>query len=82
MINSSCTPPASMEVSQQKHYKEEHYQGVVHPRNGSHGSMPAQHGYPYYISRAVNHVMMPSLTQLHQKNIQDLQIHAGSSMIP
>eukprot|EP00256_Glycine_max_P057346 XP_014625173.1 two-component response regulator-like APRR1 isoform X2 [Glycine max] len=80
-IERSCTPPASMEVSQQKHYKEEHSQGVVHPRNGSHGSVPAQHAYPYYISGVVNHVMMPSSAQLYQKNIQDLQIHAGSSMI-
>ncbi|KAG5027971.1 hypothetical protein JHK87_011485 [Glycine soja] len=80
-IERSCTPPASTEVSQQKHYKEEHSQGVVHPRNGSHGSGPAQHAYPYYISGVVNHVMMPSSAQLYQKNIQDLQSHAGSSMI-
>ncbi|KAK7330338.1 hypothetical protein VNO77_24528 [Canavalia gladiata] len=86
-IERSCTPPASMEVSQKKHYKEEHPLGVMHPRNASHGSeleasgMPAQHAYPYYISGVVNHVMMPSSAQLYQKNIQDLQGHASSSMI-
>lgn len=86
-IERSCTPPASMEVSQQKNYKEERPQGVVHSRNGSHGSelepsgMPTQHAYPYYISGVVNHVMMPSSAQLYQKNIQDLQSHVSSSMI-
>ncbi|CAJ1944121.1 unnamed protein product [Sphenostylis stenocarpa] len=80
-IERSCTPPASMEVSQQKHYREEHSQGVVHPRKGSHGSEPAQHAYPYYISGVVNHVMMPSSAQMYQKNIQDLRNHSGSSMI-
>ncbi|MED6182334.1 Tor complex Tor2 interacting protein 1 [Stylosanthes scabra] len=60
-IERSCTPPASTEVSQQKNYKEEHRQGVVHPRNGSHGSEPdasgmnAHHAYPYYMSGVVNH---------------------------
>ncbi|XP_027919963.1 two-component response regulator-like APRR1 isoform X2 [Vigna unguiculata] len=76
-IERSCTPPASMEVSQQKHYREEHSRGVVHPINGSHGSDPAQHAYPYYISRVVNHVMMPSSAQMYQKNIQDLQSHSA-----
>ncbi|KAJ1438917.1 Signal transduction response regulator, receiver domain [Sesbania bispinosa] len=86
-LERSCTPPASMEVLQQKNYKEGHPQGLVHPRNGSHGSelepsgMPAQHAYPYYISGGFNHVMMPSSAQLYQKNIQDLHNHANSSMI-
>ncbi|KAK7347303.1 hypothetical protein VNO80_21833 [Phaseolus coccineus] len=80
-IERSCTPPASMEVSQQKHYREEHSRGVVHPRNGSHDSDPAQHVYPYYISGVVNHVMMPSSAQMFQKNIQDLQSHSSSSVI-
>ncbi|MED6183732.1 Tor complex Tor2 interacting protein 1 [Stylosanthes scabra] len=86
-IERSCTPPASMEVSQQKHYKEEHRQGVGQPRNGSHGSEPdasgmnAHHAYPYYMSGVVNHVMMPSSAQLYQKNIQELQNHTSSSMI-
>ncbi|GAU46117.1 hypothetical protein TSUD_192780 [Trifolium subterraneum] len=53
-VDRSCTPPASMEVSQQNNYKEEYPQGMVNPRNGSYGSqldqssMPAQHAYPYY----------------------------------
>ncbi|XP_004508721.1 two-component response regulator-like APRR1 isoform X2 [Cicer arietinum] len=87
-IERSCTPPASMEVSQQKNYKEEHQQGVVHPRNGGYGSrlnppdMPTQHAYPYYMPGIVNHVMMPSSAQMYQKNIQDLQSHhVSSSMI-
>ncbi|KAL2340742.1 hypothetical protein Fmac_008682 [Flemingia macrophylla] len=87
-IERSCTPPASMEVSQQKHYKEENlHQGVMLPRNGTHCSeldvsgMSSQHGYPYYISGVVNHVMMPSSTQMYQKNIQDLQNHPSTAML-
>ncbi|RDX80134.1 Two-component response regulator-like APRR1, partial [Mucuna pruriens] len=81
-IERSCTPPASMEVSQQKHYnKEEHPQGVVHRSELEPSGLPTQHAYPYYISGVVNHVMMPSSAQLYQKNIHDLQSHAGSSMI-
>ncbi|KAG4392563.1 hypothetical protein GLYMA_04G166300v4 [Glycine max] len=88
-IERSCTPPASMEVSQQKHYREENlHQGVMHPRNGTHCSelevsgMASQQVYPYYISGVVNHVMMPSSAQMyHQKNIQDLQNHPSSAMI-
>ncbi|KAK7301526.1 hypothetical protein RJT34_12392 [Clitoria ternatea] len=87
-LERSCTPPASMEVSQQKHYKEENlHQGVMHPRNGTHCSelevsgMASQHAYPYYISRVVNHMMMPSSAQMYQKNIQDLQNHSNTAMI-
>ncbi|XP_020211166.1 two-component response regulator-like APRR1 [Cajanus cajan] len=87
-IERSCTPPASMEVSQQKHNKEENlHQGVMHPRNGTHCSelevsgMTSQHAYPYYISGVVNHVMMPSSAQMYQKNIQDLQNHPNTAML-
>ncbi|QCE13901.1 pseudo-response regulator 1 [Vigna unguiculata] len=84
----SCTPPASMEVSPQKHKEENFHQGVMHPRNGTHCSehevsgMASQHTYPYYISGVVNHVMMPSSAQMyHQKNMQDLQNHPSAAMI-
>ena len=87
-IERSCTPAASMEVSQQKHYREENLpSGMMHPGNGAHGpehevsGMAAQHAYPYYISGVVNHVMMPSSSQMYQKNIQDLQNHASTTMI-
>lgn len=88
-IERSCTPPASVEVSQQKNFREEYYpQGSLYPSNGSRGSklepsgMPAQHAYPYYYnSGVVNHVMLPSSAQLYQKNMQDIHSHANSSMI-
>ncbi|WJX95549.1 Tor complex Tor2 interacting protein 1, variant 3 [Trifolium repens] len=87
-VDRSCTPPASMEVSQQNNFKEEHPQGVVHPRNGSYGGsqldqsgMHAQQAYPYYTPGGFNHVMMSSSAQMYQKNIQDLQSHVSSSMI-
>lgn len=87
-IERSCTPPASMEVSQQKRYEGENsHHGVMHPRNGTHCSeleisgMANQHAYPYYISGVVNHVMVPSSAQMYQQNIQDLQNHAGTAMM-
>ncbi|KAE9608422.1 hypothetical protein Lal_00030186 [Lupinus albus] len=87
-IERFCTPPASMEVSPQNHSKEENLPpGVVHPRNGTHGSevdvsmMATQHAYPCYISGGFNHVMMPSSAQMYQKNIQNLQNQACSAMI-
>ncbi|KAK7354141.1 hypothetical protein VNO80_19599 [Phaseolus coccineus] len=87
-IERSCTPPASMEVSPQKHRDKNFHQGVMHPRNGTHCSehevsgMASQHTYPYYISGGFNHVMMPSSAQMyHQKNMQDLQNHHSAAMI-
>ncbi|XP_054821167.1 two-component response regulator-like APRR1 isoform X2 [Prosopis cineraria] len=87
-IERSSTPPASMENSHQKHLMEESLpQGMIHPRNGTHNSelevsgMPGQHHYPYYISGVVNPIMMPSSAQLYQKNLQDLQAHAGPAII-
>lgn len=64
-----------------------HHNCLMHPRNGVHcpererSNMTAQHAYPYYLSSGVNHVMMPSSAQMYQKNVHDLQNHAGTSMI-
>ncbi|XP_004500014.1 two-component response regulator-like APRR1 isoform X2 [Cicer arietinum] len=87
-IERSCTPPASMEGSQQNHYKEKNlHHGLMHPRNGTHYSeleisgVAAQHAYPYYLSGVINHVLMPSSAQMYQKNVQDLQNHDSTSMI-
>ncbi|KAE9609639.1 putative transcription factor C2C2-CO-like family [Lupinus albus] len=81
-IKRSCTPPASVEISQQKHYKDEHPQGMVYRRDGSHGSdlktssITDQHAHPYYIPGVVNHVMIPLAAQLNQRNIQGLATSA------
>lgn len=79
---------ASMRLFKQKHFNEQHLpQGMIHLRNGTHSSetkvssIPAQHAYPYYISGVVDHFPMPSLAQLYQKNLQDLQNHASTTMI-
>ncbi|KAK4257210.1 hypothetical protein QN277_006827 [Acacia crassicarpa] len=87
-IERSSTPPASLETSQQKHFMEEPLpQAMTHPRNGTHNSelevsgMLGQHHYPYYISGVVNPIMMPSSAQLYQKNLQDLQAHAGTAIM-
>ncbi|KEH33446.1 timing of cab expression 1/PRR response regulator [Medicago truncatula] len=64
-----------------------HHNSLMHPRNGAHcpelerSNMTAQPAYPYYMSSGVNHVMMPSSAQMYQKNVYDLQHHAGTSII-
>ncbi|KAL5077906.1 hypothetical protein RYX36_016890 [Vicia faba] len=86
-IERSCTPPSSMEASHQNGYREENlnHNRLRHPRNGTTCSelemsnMVARHAYPYYMPGVVNHVMMPSVAQIHQNN--DLQNHAVASMI-
>jgi pseudo-response regulator 1 len=87
-IERSCTPPASTEASQQNRYNKEilHHNSLRHPRNETRSEleisgMAAQHAYPYYMPGIVNHVMMPSSAQMYQKNVQDLQNHAVTSMI-
>ncbi|CAJ2639337.1 unnamed protein product [Trifolium pratense] len=87
-IERSCTPPASMEASRRNCYNEEnlHHNNLMHPSNETRSEleisgMAAQHAYPYYMPGVVNHVMMPSSAQMYQKNVQDLQNHAATSMI-
>ncbi|KAF7838492.1 Two-component response regulator-like APRR1 [Senna tora] len=74
-VERSSTPPASMEILKQKHVKEDHLpHGMIHQRNGTHGSETE-------VSGVVNHVLMPSSSQLYLKNLQDLQNHASTTMI-
>ncbi|KAL5815825.1 hypothetical protein ACOSQ3_024203 [Xanthoceras sorbifolium] len=81
----SSTPPVSVEFPQQRNFNDEKLsQAHVPPRNETQhdlSGLPAQTTYPYYMSGAVNQVMMPSSAQLYQKNLHDLQNHATSAML-
>ncbi|XP_059441554.1 two-component response regulator-like APRR1 [Corylus avellana] len=81
----SCTPPASVELPQQRDFKDEKFSQVIsHSRNQHQldvSGLPAQAAFPYCISGVVNQVMMPSAAQLYQKNLQELQNHASKAMM-
>jgi pseudo-response regulator 1 len=84
-IERSCTPPASVELPQQRDFKDGKFSQVIsHSRNQHQfdvSGLPAQAAFPYCISGVVNQVMMPSAAQLYQKNLQELQNHASKAMM-
>ncbi|KAK2655497.1 hypothetical protein Ddye_008549 [Dipteronia dyeriana] len=84
-MEKSSTPPVSVEFPQQRNFKDEKFsEAHVPPRNETQNDisgLPAQTAYPYYMSGAVNQVMMPSSTQLYQNNLHELQNHATSAML-
>ncbi|CAA3012995.1 two-component response regulator-like APRR1 [Olea europaea subsp. europaea] len=85
-VERSCTPPISLETSQQRNSNEEFSQVHMHPRNESphYGvgflANPAQ---PYYMSGVMNQSMMSSAA-VYRKHTQpqDLHYHANSSLLP
>ncbi|XVE54762.1 hypothetical protein DITRI_Ditri03aG0107700 [Diplodiscus trichospermus] len=85
-VERSCTPPVSMEFSQQGSFKEDKFSQVLVPsRNETQhdvSGLPTQSSYPYYMSGALNQAMMPSSAQLFQNNLHDLQNHASSAVLP
>ncbi|KAK3169107.1 hypothetical protein Dsin_000099 [Dipteronia sinensis] len=84
-MEKSSTPPVSVEFPQQRSFKDEKFsQAHVPPRNETQNDLSgltAQTSYPYYMSGAVNQVMMPSSAQLYQNNLHELQNHATSAML-
>uniref|UniRef100_A0A5B7AUY0 Putative two-component response regulator-like APRR1 n=1 Tax=Davidia involucrata TaxID=16924 RepID=A0A5B7AUY0_DAVIN len=80
----SLTPPVQLEFPQQMNSKTEEFSQVhLHPRNDSHHDVSGFHAqYPYYISGVMNQVVMSSSAQMYQKNLQDMQNHATSAMLP
>ncbi|KAI9174019.1 hypothetical protein LWI28_010418 [Acer negundo] len=84
-MEKSSTPPLSVEFPQERNFKDEKFsQAHVPPRNETQNDLsglPAQTTYPYYMSGAVNQVMMPSSSQLYQNNLHELQNHATSAML-
>ncbi|OIT29753.1 PREDICTED: two-component response regulator-like APRR1 [Nicotiana attenuata] len=81
----SCTPPLSLELTRQRNSKMEEFSQVyMHPRNEAQRdavSFHAQTAYSYFVSGAMNQVMMPS-PHIYQKNLQDLHNHANSAVLP
>ncbi|KAL2539471.1 Two-component response regulator-like APRR1 [Abeliophyllum distichum] len=82
----SCTPPISLETSQQRNSNEEFSQVHMHPRNESPNDVVGLHpnpAYPYYMSGVMNQFMMSSAA-VYQKNPQpqDLHYHTNSAILP
>ncbi|KAG2679318.1 hypothetical protein I3760_11G046200 [Carya illinoinensis] len=80
----SCTPPASMGLSQQRDVNDEKLSQVLsQPRNEHQLDVSAlpQAAFPYCFTGVVNQVMMPPTAQLYQKNLYDLHNHAPNSMM-
>ncbi|PQQ20498.1 two-component response regulator-like APRR1 [Prunus yedoensis var. nudiflora] len=75
-----------MELQNQKSAEEDRYSLMpVHPRNERQhdfSGTPAQAAYQYYMSGAVNQVMMSSSAHVYQKNLHDMQNHATTAIMP
>ncbi|KAK4350309.1 hypothetical protein RND71_029622 [Anisodus tanguticus] len=82
----SCTPPLSLELTQQRNSKMEEFSQVyMHPRNEAQRdavNFHAQTAYSYFMSGAMNQVMIPPSAQIYQKNLQDFHNHANSDVLP
>ncbi|XP_060205051.1 two-component response regulator-like APRR1 [Lycium barbarum] len=82
----SCTPPLSLDLTQQRNSKMEEFSQVyMHPRNEAQRdavNFHAQTAYSYFMSGAMNQVMMPPPPQMYPKNMQDLHNHANSAVLP
>ncbi|KAK4362253.1 hypothetical protein RND71_017494 [Anisodus tanguticus] len=76
----------SLDLMQQRNSKMEEFSQVyMHPRNEAQRdavNFHAQNVYSYFISGAMNQVMMPPPAQIYQKNLQDLHNHANSAVLP
>lgn len=85
-LERSSTPSGSMELQNQKSAEEDRYSLMpVHPRNEHQhdfSGTPAQAAYQYYMSGAVNQVMMSSSAHVYQKNLHDMQNHATTAIMP
>lgn len=77
-VERSCTPPLSLEYSQQRN-SNEFSQVPANPRNEPHHDLSGFHPhttYPYYISGVMNQVIMPP-PPMYQKNLPDLHNHSA-----
>ncbi|XP_039056241.1 two-component response regulator-like APRR1 [Hibiscus syriacus] len=77
---------ASIEFSQQKSFREDKFlQELVPPRNEPRhdvSGLPTQNAYSYYMSGAMNQVMMSQSAQLFQNSLLELQNHASFGVLP
>lgn len=83
LLERSCTPPISLDISQHRNSKElsqEH----VHLGNDSPNDMTNHYGhspYPYYMSGVMNQMLMSS-SSMYPKNLPDLNSHSNSALMP
>ncbi|KAJ8753329.1 hypothetical protein K2173_019728 [Erythroxylum novogranatense] len=84
-LERSCTPPLSREFPQRIFNEENPSQVLIHPGNEAPtaaSGLSTQNVYPYYMSGVMNQVIVPQSAQLFPKNLQELQNHAPSVMLP
>ncbi|KAI3454701.1 hypothetical protein Pfo_011364 [Paulownia fortunei] len=82
-IERSCTPPISLDISQQRHSKE-FSQAHFHLRNDSPNDVTGCYthtAYPYYMTGVMNQVALQPASK-HHKNLPDMLNHANSAMMP
>ncbi|KAF5734680.1 two-component response regulator-like APRR1 isoform X1 [Tripterygium wilfordii] len=73
----SCTPTMSREFSQGNCNGEIFPQGLAHSRNEhqlDNSGLSEQTPYPYYMSRIVNQVMMPSSAKMYHENVNQVMM--------
>ncbi|KAI4326614.1 hypothetical protein MLD38_031907 [Melastoma candidum] len=82
-VERSCTPPASTDYSQPRNFRDESSRMPLRGEPRMDGSRThGQSAFPFFISGSVNAAMMPSSSQLFPNNIQDMQNHVNSAMLP
>lgn len=83
IMDRSCTPPISFDISQQRNSKE-FSQEHMHLGNDSPNDVTGCYShtpYPYYMSGVMNQVPMSSAS-MYPKNLPDINNHANSAIIP
>lgn len=83
LMESSCTPPISLDMSQQRNSKE-FPQEHMHLGNDSPNDVNGCYShtaYPYYMSGVMNQVPMSSAS-MYPKNLPDMNNHANSALLP
>ncbi|KAL0342585.1 UNVERIFIED_CONTAM: Two-component response regulator-like APRR1 [Sesamum calycinum] len=79
----SCTPPVSLDISQQRHSKEFSH-AHLRLRNDSPNDVAGCYphtAYPYYMPGVMNQVTMQSAS-MYQKNLPDTLNHVNSAVMP
>ncbi|KAL0327477.1 UNVERIFIED_CONTAM: Two-component response regulator-like APRR1 [Sesamum angustifolium] len=79
----SCTPPVSLDISQQRHSKEFSH-AHLRLRNDSPNDVAGCYphaAYPYYMPGVMNQVTMQSAS-MYQKNLPDMLNHVNSAVMP
>ncbi|XP_047941208.1 two-component response regulator-like APRR1 isoform X1 [Salvia hispanica] len=80
IMDRSCTPPKSLDISQQRNSKE-FSQEHMHLGNDSPNDVTGSYPYPYYMSGVANQVPMSSAS-MYPKINHDISNRANSALIP